>query len=145
MIMTATMTETTYGLSVTVDLPYEEAIEQTKQALAGEGFGVLTEIDVRATLKAKIGVDFEPYIILGACNPGLAHQALTAEREIGLLLPCNVVVRTIGAGRSSVSAMDPQAALGLVDNSDVVSVATQARERLQRALLSLTDNAAQQS
>lgn len=143
--MTATMTETTYGLSVTVELPYADAIEQTKQALAREGFGVLTEIDVRATLKSKIGVDFEPYIILGACNPGLAHQALTAEQEIGLLLPCNVVVRAINDDRSAVSAMDPQAALGLVDNAAVASVATEARERLKRALLSLADDVAKQS
>ena len=140
--MTATMTETTYGLSVTVELPYADAIEQTKQALAREGFGVLTEIDVRATLKSKIGVDFEPYIILGACNPGLAHQALTAEQEIGLLLPCNVVVRAINDDRSAVSAMDPQAALGLVDNA---AVAAEARERLERALLSLADDVAKQS
>jgi uncharacterized protein (DUF302 family) len=143
--MTATMTETTYGLSVTVELPYADAIEQTKQALAREGFGVLTEIDVRATLKSKIGVDFEPYIILGACNPGLAHQALTAEQEIGLLLPCNVVVRAINDDRSAVSAMDPQAALGLVDNAAVASVAAEARERLKRALLSLADDVAKQS
>lgn len=143
--MTATMTETTYGLSVTVELPYTDAIEQTKQALAREGFGVLTEIDVRATLKSKIGVDFEPYIILGACNPGLAHQALTAEQEIGLLLPCNVVVRAINDDRSAVSAMDPQAALGLVDNAAVASVAAEARERLKRALLSLADDVAKQS
>lgn len=143
--MTATMTETTYGLSVTVELPYADAIEQTKQALAREGFGVLTEIDVRATLKSKIGVDFEPYIILGACNPGLAHQALTAEQEIGLLLPCNLVVRAINDDRSAVSAMDPQAALGLVDNAAVASVAAEARERLKRALLSLADDVAKQS
>lgn len=143
--MTATMTETTYGLSVTVELPYADAIEQTKQALAREGFGVLTEIDVRATLKSKIGVDFEPYIILGACNPGLAHQALNAEQEIGLLLPCNVVVRAINDDRSAVSAMDPQAALGLVDNAAVASVAAEARERLKRALLSLADDVAKQS
>ena len=143
--MTATMTETTYGLSVTVELPYADAIEQTKQALAREGFGVLTEIDVRATLKSKIGGDFEPYIILGACNPGLAHQALTAEQEIGLLLPCNVVVRAINDDRSAVSAMDPQAALGLVDNAAVASVAAEARERLKRALLSLADDVAKQS
>lgn len=143
--MTATMTETTYGLSVTVELPYADAIEQTKQALAREGFGVLTEIDVRATLKSKIGVDFEPYIILGACNPGLAHQALTAEQEIGLLLPCNVVVRAINDDRSAVSAMDPQAALGLVDNAAVAAVAAEARERLKRALLSLADDVAKQS
>lgn len=143
--MTATMTETTYGLSVTVELPYADAIEQTKQALAREGFGVLTEIDVRATLKSKIGIDFDPYIILGACNPGLAHQALTAEQEIGLLLPCNVVVRAINDDRSAVSAMDPQAALGLVDNAAVASVAAEARERLERALLSLADDVAKQS
>lgn len=128
------MSQTTYGFGVSVDLPYDEAIERTKAALKEEGFGVLTEIDVRKTLKEKIDADFEPYIILGACNPKLAHRALLAEHEIGLLLPCNVIVHDDGDGRSKVSVMDPNAAMGLVEGDAVAAVAAEAREKLQRAL-----------
>ncbi len=131
------MSQTTYGFGVSVDLPYEEAIEATKAALKAEGFGVLTEIDVRKTLKEKIDADFEPYIILGACNPHLAHRALQAEHEIGLLLPCNVIVHDDGDGRSKVSVMDPNAAMGLVASDAVAAVAAEAREKLQRALETL--------
>ncbi|HMM41584.1 MAG TPA: DUF302 domain-containing protein [Thermomicrobiales bacterium] len=134
---TTQMSQTTYGFGVTVDLPYDEAIERTKAALKEEGFGVLTEIDVRKTLKEKIDADFEPYIILGACNPGLAHRALLAEHEIGLLLPCNVIVHDDGDGRSKVSVMDPNAAMGLVESDAVAAVAAEAREKLQRALEAL--------
>lgn len=131
---TTQMSQTTYGFGVSVDLPYDEAIERTKAALKEEGFGVLTEIDVRKTLKEKIDADFEPYIILGACNPKLAHRALLAEHEIGLLLPCNVIVHDDGDGRSKVSVMDPNAAMGLVEGDAVAAVAAEAREKLQRAL-----------
>ena len=93
-----------------------------------------TEIDVRKTLKEKIDADFEPYIILGACNPKLAHRALQAEHEIGLLLPCNVIVHDDGNGRSKVSVMDPSAAMGLVGSDSIAAVAAEARETLERAL-----------
>jgi uncharacterized protein (DUF302 family) len=130
--------EIDYGFRVTVDLPYPQAVERTREALAQEGFGILSEIDVAATLKKKLDVDFRPYVILGACNPPLAHRALTAERDIGLLLPCNVVVYADDEeGRSVVAAMDPEAALELTGNDEVRPVAEEARERVQRALKAL--------
>lgn len=126
---------TRYGIATTVDLPYERALERTREALATEGFGVLTEIDVAATLKKKLDVSFRPYMILGACNPPLAHRALTAERDIGLLLPCNVVVYADDEpGRSVVAAMDPVAALEFTGNEHLIPVAREARARLERAL-----------
>lgn len=129
---------TRYGISTTVDLPYDMAVERTREALAVEGFGVLTEIDVRATLKQKLDVDFRPYIILGACNPPLAHKALTAERDIGLLLPCNVIVYAADEpGRSIVAAMDPVEALALSGNDDIRPLATEVRSRLERVLTAL--------
>lgn len=124
-----------YGFAVTVNLPYSRAVERTRQALAAQGFGVLTEIDVAATLKAKLNVDFRPYIILGACNPPLAHQALDAELDIGLLLPCNVVVYAGDqANTSVVAAMDPQAALALTGNDQIAPLAQQVRVRLDAVL-----------
>ncbi len=129
-------TQTTrYGFGTTVDLPYEAAVARTRDALAKEGFGVLTEIDVRATLKKKLGVDTRPYIILGACNPTFAHKALTAERDIGLLLPCNVIVYEADEpGKTVVAAMDPVEALALTGNEDVRPIADEVKERLTRAL-----------
>lgn len=126
---------TKYGIGTTVPLPYERAVERTREELAREGFGVLTEIDVRATLKKKLDVDFRPYVILGACSPPLAHQALMAERDIGLLLPCNVVVYAGDApGTSVVAAMDPVEALALTGNEAVRPLAREVRTRLERAL-----------
>jgi uncharacterized protein (DUF302 family) len=126
---------TRYGIGTTVDLPYERAVQRTREELAKEGFGVLTEIDVAATLKQKLGVTFRPYVILGACNPPLAHRALTAERDIGLLLPCNVVVYAADEpARSVVAAMDPIAALELTGNEQVRAVAQEVRHRLERVL-----------
>ena len=126
---------TRYGISTPVALPYDQAVVRTREELAKEGFGVLTEIDVRATLKKKLDVDFRPYIILGACNPPLAHQALTAERDIGLLLPCNVVVYASDEpAQSVVAAMDPVEALSLTGNEDVRPLATEVRARLERVL-----------
>ncbi|HEU0299283.1 MAG TPA: DUF302 domain-containing protein [Longimicrobium sp.] len=124
-----------YGFAVRVPLPYEAAVERTRGELAKEGFGVLTEIDVAATLRKKLDVDFPPYVILGACNPPLAHRALTAEPDIGLLLPCNVVVRAgRQEGTSEVLAMDPQAALSLADNPAIGPVAADVGQRLRRVL-----------
>jgi uncharacterized protein (DUF302 family) len=127
-----------YGFGARVDLPYDEAVARTREALAAEGFGVLTEIDVRATLKNKLDVEFPPYVILGACNPGFAHQALTAEPDIGLLLPCNVVVRAEPGGGSTVSIMDPEAALGLAERAEIEPLAQEVRSRLERVLEAIT-------
>jgi uncharacterized protein (DUF302 family) len=124
-----------YGFGVSVALPYERAIERTRAALKEQGFGVLTEIDVKQTMKAKLDVEFRPYVILGACNPPLAHRALSADLGIGLLLPCNIVVYDNGDGTTTIEAMDPEAALGLLgDNPDIANVAREAKMRLQRAL-----------
>jgi uncharacterized protein (DUF302 family) len=127
-----------YGFGTSIALPYEQAIERTRSALKEQGFGVLTEIDVKATMKAKLDVDFRPYVILGACNPPLAHRALSADLGIGLLLPCNVIVYDNGDDTSTVEVMDPEAALGLVgDNPAIAEVAREARTRLQHALHAL--------
>lgn len=129
----------TYGFGVIVNAPYERALERVRAALKDQGFGVLTEIDVKQTMKAKLDVDFRPYAILGACNPPLAHRALSTDLGIGLLLPCNVVVYDNLDGTSTVEAMDPKGALGLVrDNPAIVEVASEARDRLLQALDSLT-------
>ena len=139
MISTTRAPVRAYGFGVIVDAPYEQTIERTRTALKDQGFGVLTEIDVKQTMKAKLDVDFRPYVILGACNPPLAHRALSADLGIGLLLPCNVVVYDNLDGTSTVEAMDPQAALGLVgDNPAVVEVAAEARDRLRQALDALS-------
>ena len=129
---------TRYGFSVTIPAPFDQATARTREALAAEGFGVLTGIDVAATLRKKLDVDFRPYVILGACNPPLAHRALTAERDIGLLLPCNVIVYAGDApGTSVVAAMDPVEALSLTGRTDIAELAGEVRARLQRALESL--------
>ena len=126
---------TRYGMSRTVDLEYAQAVERTKEELAKEGFGVLSEIDIAATLKKKLDVDFRPYVILGACNPPLAYRALSAERDLGLLLPCNVIVYAADEpGRSVVAAMDPEAALELTGNPEVREVARDVRARLERVV-----------
>ncbi len=126
---------TSYGLGVTVKLPYERAVERAREALAAEGFGVLTEIDVKATMKKKLDVDFRPYLILGACNPPLAHRALTAERDVGLLLPCNVIVYAGDEpGTSVVTALDPAPMMEITGNAALAPVAADARARLVRAL-----------
>ena len=127
---------TPYGFGTTLSMSYEEAVPYVKEALKAEGFGVLTEIDVRSTMREKLGAEVEPYIILGACNPPLAHRALEKERDIGLLLPCNVVVRSEGNG-SRVEVSDPQAMLGIVGNGELKAVADEAKRRLQRVVESL--------
>lgn len=123
----------TYGLGTTVALPYAEAITRTKAALKEQGFGVLSEIDVRATLKEKRNIDFRPYVILGACNPDLAHRALESELDIGLLLPCNVVVYEVDGG-SLVEAIDPERALDIVGRPELHAIAAEAKVLLVRAL-----------
>lgn len=132
-----TINEHTYGFRTTLNLPYEEAIAAVTQALKAEGFGVLTEIDVKSTLKKKIDADFRKYAILGACNPRLAHQALSNEMEIGLLLPCNVIVYDDEAGGSVVSIINPLVMMGVVDSSALQHVATEADARLRRVINSL--------
>jgi uncharacterized protein (DUF302 family) len=124
---------TDYAFRTRLDLPYEQAVEKVTAALKEEGFGVLTEIDVKATLKKKLNADFRKYLILGACNPPLAHQALNTELEIGLLLPCNVIVYEEDGG-SVVSIVDPLSMLGVVENPDLDFVAQEARIRLQRVI-----------
>ena len=129
------MQETRYGLKVSVNLPYDEAVEKATAALKTQGFGVLTTIDVQQTLKTKLDRDFRKYVILGACNPPLADRALHAELEVGLLLPCNVVVYEAGPAESIVAAMAPLAALGVVgDNPALADVAREADARLRAAL-----------
>jgi len=134
------MTDTTraYALRKRLDLPYAQAVEQVTAALKEQGFGVLTEINVQATLKQKLDADFRQYVILGACNPTLAHQALTAELEVGLLLPCNVIVYEDDGG-SVVSIGDPVAILGVANNTGLEAIGQEARTRLQQALHNLTD------
>jgi uncharacterized protein (DUF302 family) len=129
------MKESRYGMGVDVHLPYERAVERATEELKKEGFGILTTIDVKQTLKQKLDKEFRKYTILGACNPALAHRAFEAELEVGLLLPCNVVVYETEPGHSVVSAMAPIAAMGMVGgNPALKDVAREADERLRRAL-----------
>jgi uncharacterized protein (DUF302 family) len=129
-------TKARYGIETRLDVPYDEAIERVTAALEEEGFGVLTEIDVKGTMKKKLDAEFRRYVILGACNPQLAHRALTAELDIGLLLPCNVIVYEDDGG-TVVSAMDPGVMAQVSDNPALPAIATEARERISRAIESL--------
>ncbi|MDO8835886.1 MAG: DUF302 domain-containing protein [Vicinamibacterales bacterium] len=132
------MKETRYGMGIEMGVPFEDAVSSTTDALKAEGFGVLTTIDVQATLKQKLAVDFRKYVILGACNPPLAYRAFEAELEIGILLPCNVIVYETAPGRSAVSAMAPVAAFGMVGGAPALKdVAREADERLRRVLTAL--------
>ena len=134
---------TPYGLSTTVPLEHAVALEHTRKALATEGFGILAEMDIAATLKSKLNVDFRPYVILGACNAPLAHRALLEESDIGLLLPCNVVVYAADApGHSVVAAIDPVQVLLLTGNERIRVLAEAVKERLHRALETLERDAA---
>jgi uncharacterized protein (DUF302 family) len=126
-----------YARTVTLELGHEQAVEKVKEAFQAQGFGTLTEIDVRATLKEKLGQDMEPYVILGACNPQLAHRALDVEREIGLLLPCNVVVRTAQDATTIVQALDPQVMVAVPEREELQPIADEAGRRIQAALDSL--------
>lgn len=124
-----------YGIRATTTLSFDDAVAKTREALQEQGFGVLTEIDMKAKLKEKLGVDMQRYLILGACNPPLAHKAVQAEPEIGLLLPCNVIVYETEGGKTVVSAVDPDSMLSVVgDNPTVREVATDARKRLEAAI-----------
>jgi uncharacterized protein (DUF302 family) len=126
-----------YGFSITTPLSYATAVEAVTAALKTEGFGVLTTIDVQATLKQKLGAEMPPYTILGACNPPLAHRALSAEPEIGLLLPCNVIIYTAATGATTISAIDPEAQFALVQRADLAALAQEVGARLRRALAHL--------
>ena len=128
---------TRYAFGKVVDLKYGEALDRVVEALRQEGFGVLTEIDVAATLKKRLGKDMPPYRILGACNPEFAHHALEAEPEIGTLLPCNVVVRENATGKVFVEIMDPEAVMQLVGRPEVGKIAAEVRRRLERVLAAL--------
>ncbi len=130
--------ETTYALSTTVAKSYDDTVSAVRDALGEQGFGVLTEIDIAATLKAKLDVDVPPQVILGACRPPLAYEALQTEESIGLLLPCNVVVRSLGEASTKVEAVDPQTMVTLTDNPALQGVADDARKRLESALTALT-------
>jgi uncharacterized protein (DUF302 family) len=130
-------TENQLGITVHLKADYETALTQTIEALKVEGFGVLTEIDVKETFKKKLGVEYPPYKILGACNPPLAHRALTAAPEMGLLLPCNVTVRQLEDGTIEVAMIDPLIMMSVISNPALKPIADEARARLERVALSL--------
>jgi uncharacterized protein (DUF302 family) len=130
-----------YGITIRTSAPFAQAVARVREALKAQGFGVLTEIDVQATLRDRLGEEMEQYLILGACNPPLAHRALSADRRIGLLLPCNVVIRT-EAGQTVVEALDPQAMVAVTGEPSLQPVADEAAGRLQAALDSLQDGRA---
>ena len=123
-----------YGISKTVDLGYDAAVEKVTARLGDEGFGVLTTIDIKKTLKNKLDVDFARYVILGACNPSFAHRALSAEPAMGMLLPCNVIVYEDAGGKTVVSAFDPEAMAGMTDNETIKAIAGEVREKLKRVI-----------
>jgi uncharacterized protein (DUF302 family) len=132
------MANVPYGFGTTLNVPYEEAVEKVTTALKTQGFGVLTQIDVQATLKQKLNVDHRRYVILGACNPPLAHRALQAEPGVGLLLPCNVIVYEGDKdGESVVSIVDPLVMMQVSDNPELAAVATQAEEKLKKVVAAL--------
>ena len=135
--MNETSQQTAIGRTVRLNANFETALGRTVEALRAEGFGVLTEIDVKDTLKKKLGVDFRPYKILGACNPSLAHRALTTAPEVGLLLPCNVVVSAVSDDVTEVSLVDPLAMLGVLAYADLKPVAEEAAARLDRVAQAL--------
>ena len=129
----------TYGLSTTVPLDYDRAVEKTRDALKNQGFGVITEIDVKKTMKEKLDEDFRPYVILGACNPSLAHQALSVEPEIGLLLPCNVCVWDNEDGTSTVAAINVAVLFQFVQRPELMGVAEAVSAKLHRVMEALKD------
>lgn len=126
-----------YHFSKTVALDFQAAVDKVTDELKARGFGILTQIDVRQTLKAKLGVDFQPYLILGACNPPFAYRALQAENKIGTMLPCNVIVQQHADGKVEVSAVDPVASMAAIENAELASVAAEVRSRLQAVVEAL--------
>lgn len=126
-----------YYIAATLALPFERAIEVTESALKEQGFGIISRIDIQEALKTKIGVDFRPYVILGACNPALAHEALKLEDKVGTMLPCNVVVQSLDDDCTEVAAIDPVASMQAIDNPDLKKAAAEVRERLARAISEL--------
>ena len=128
-----------YAIGTTLRRSYDESVEAVRAALAEQGFGVLTEIDLAATLKAKLGVEVAPQVILGACRPSLAYEALQVDPSIAAVLPCNVVVRSVDEGTTVVEAFDPEAMMGLADNVALASVAADAKQRLTAALSALSE------
>jgi uncharacterized protein (DUF302 family) len=126
-----------YYFSKTLAMPFDQAVSRVTEALAGKGFGVLTTIDVAATLKKKLDVDFRPYVILGACNPQFAHKALQSEDKIGTMLPCNVIVQEHGPGRVEVAAVDPMASMSAVDNAALAPIAGEVRGMLEQVVAGL--------
>jgi uncharacterized protein (DUF302 family) len=131
-----------YYFSKIVEMPFVQAIQHVTDALAGKGFGVLTTIDVRATMKTKLDIDFRPYTILGACNPEFAHKALQAEDMIGTMLPCNVVIQEVGKGVVEVSAVDPLASMMAVGNPKLASIAGEVRDLLKQVISGLSTSPA---
>lgn len=123
-----------YHFTTTLDIPFDDAINKVTEALKEEGFGVLTEIDVKATLKKKLDVDFQRYTILGACNPGFAHKALLAENKIGTMLPCNVIVQETADGKSEVSAVDPMASMQAIENAELGGIAQEVQDKLKTVI-----------
>lgn len=123
-----------YYVATTLDQPFEAAVAATREALAQEGFGVITEIDVQKTMQAKLGLAFRPYLILGACNPALAHAALLLEDKVGTMLPCNVVVQDVGGGRTEVAAIDPVASMAAIDNPALKAAAAEVGAKLRAAI-----------
>ncbi len=128
------MSTSSLGITTVLPLDYDQAVQQAKAALQEQGFGVLTEIDVRATMRAKLDIDFQRYVIIGACNPPLAFQALSADKSVGLMLPCNVVVYDNGDGSSTVSALNPMTAMSVVGNAELDAMATAATAKLTAAI-----------
>lgn len=128
----------TYYFATTLDMAFDEAIDRVTEALSKEGFGVLTDIDVAATFKKKLDLDFRPYRILGACNPGFAHKALSAEDKIGTMLPCNVIVQERDGGGVEVAAVDPVASMSAIENPDLGGIASEVRAKLQAVIEGLS-------